>query len=458
MRPAIPLIAALLLAGPPPPPAGHALDTPSRSWADGPVRYLLTPREARAVRGLSGDPERSRFVEAFWRRRDPTPLTARNEFRQTFWDRVDRCESLRPEIPASGPMWRTPPGKWFILLGPPQAERTEGERLQWIYGDPEVSLIFAPARPEGIRLLTPPDVDARRLRGLDSPPPFPSPAEGPDSFVRWIRAVEPLPQLADGILPLPRPGAGSLPLAVRADFYRADDGTTYAAFTLEGPSTSANLLPYGGLVGLDGRGVSFPLSGAERFTPAGADAPGVIQTGLGLDPGRYRAFFALQDPATGAVGTWKGDLTVPDLGAEGLALSSLTLARVLEPASGPAAPDVKVPFRLGGLRVVPRVRPVLVGTEEFHLYYQVYGAPGAEPRPVEVSYRFLGLDDGHWLRLGDPVRAEGRTGSVQAWSFPVRGWPPGLYRLAVNVRDPETGRTADESLSFEVRSTGPGFQ
>ncbi|MGD8375633.1 MAG: GWxTD domain-containing protein [Acidobacteriota bacterium] len=451
MRPAIPLIAVLLLAGPPGPLAGHPLDVPSTSWSEGPVRYLLTPREARAFRGLPADPQRSRFVEAFWRRRDPTPRTARNEFRQTFWDRVDRCESLRPDIPASGPMWRTLPGKWFILLGPPQAERTEGERLQWIYSNPEVSLVFAPARPEGIRVESAPDVDARRLRGLDAPLPCLSPAREPDPFVRWIRATEPLPQLA-GTRPLPRPGAGSLPLAVRADFYRAVDGTTYVAFTLEGPSAPTELLPYGGLVGLDGRGTSFPLSGVERFTAAGADAPGVLQTGLGLDPGRYRAFFALRDPATGAVGSWRGDLTVPDLRGDGPALSSLTLARVLEPAAGPAAPDVKVPFRLGGLRVVPRVRPVLAGTEEFQLYYQVYGAPGAEPRPVEISYRLEGLHGGRWLPLGDPVRAAGRTGSVQAWSFPVRGWPPGLYRLTVAVRDPAKGQAADEALSFEVRS------
>ena len=77
----------------------HALDSPTKQWRDGPVRYLLTKPESQAFKRLRDDASRARFVAAFWQRRDPTPETDRNEFHEAFWDRVDRTESLRLYFP-----------------------------------------------------------------------------------------------------------------------------------------------------------------------------------------------------------------------------------------------------------------------------------------------------------------------------------------------------------------------
>ena len=99
----------------------------------------------------------------------------------------------------------------------------------------------------------------------------------------------------------------------------------------------------------------------------------VFQTGLGIDPGRYRVLFGLQDPATGRVGVHQEDVTIDDFGSPGLALSSLTLARSLETLEEAAIPTsgLKVPFIMGNLRVVPRTRAVIDNGEQFHLYFQV---------------------------------------------------------------------------------------
>ena len=52
------------------------------------VRYLMTPPEAATYRAQKTESGRDEFITAFWARRDPTPGTTRNEFREEFDRRV----------------------------------------------------------------------------------------------------------------------------------------------------------------------------------------------------------------------------------------------------------------------------------------------------------------------------------------------------------------------------------
>jgi GWxTD domain-containing protein len=87
------------------------------SWADGPVRFLLTPEERRNFQSLGGAASRSEFVTAFWKARDPKPETADNEFREEFEKRVAFADSRFTQEETRGSM--TDRGMVFILLGPP---------------------------------------------------------------------------------------------------------------------------------------------------------------------------------------------------------------------------------------------------------------------------------------------------------------------------------------------------
>src|SRR5262249_13177670 len=50
----------------------------SEAWADGPVRFLMTPEERRSFTQLSDPVSRSEFVTNFWKARDPRPETPEN--------------------------------------------------------------------------------------------------------------------------------------------------------------------------------------------------------------------------------------------------------------------------------------------------------------------------------------------------------------------------------------------
>jgi len=49
-----------------------------KDWLDKDVTYIITDEERKAFKKLATDDERERFIEEFWRRRDPDPDTDEN--------------------------------------------------------------------------------------------------------------------------------------------------------------------------------------------------------------------------------------------------------------------------------------------------------------------------------------------------------------------------------------------
>jgi GWxTD domain-containing protein len=96
------------------------LETPYRKWLDEDVAYILTAEERAAFKNLSTDDERENFIEQFWLRRDPTPDTMENEFKEEHYRRI----AYANERFASGiPGWKTDRGQIYIKFGP--ADETE---------------------------------------------------------------------------------------------------------------------------------------------------------------------------------------------------------------------------------------------------------------------------------------------------------------------------------------------
>jgi GWxTD domain-containing protein len=92
------------------------LETPYRKWLNEDVAYIITDEERKAFKGLQTDEEREQFIEQFWLRRDPTPDTVENEFKEEHYRRI----AYANEHYASGiPGWKTDRGRIYITYGPP---------------------------------------------------------------------------------------------------------------------------------------------------------------------------------------------------------------------------------------------------------------------------------------------------------------------------------------------------
>jgi len=87
-----------------------------KKWLEEDVVYIITPEEAEAFKQLSNDEERDNFIEAFWQRRDPTPDTPENEYKEEHYQRI----AYANEHFASGmPGWKTDRGRIWIMYGKP---------------------------------------------------------------------------------------------------------------------------------------------------------------------------------------------------------------------------------------------------------------------------------------------------------------------------------------------------
>ena len=87
-----------------------------KDWLDKDVAYIITDEERKAFKKLETDDERERFIEEFWRRRDPDPDTDENEYREEYYERI----AYANEHFASGvPGWKTDRGRIYITWGKP---------------------------------------------------------------------------------------------------------------------------------------------------------------------------------------------------------------------------------------------------------------------------------------------------------------------------------------------------
>src|SRR5947199_10556445 len=92
------------------------LEGPYKKWLTEDVVYIITDEERQAWKRLATDEEREQFIEQFWLRRDPTPDTAENEFKEEHYRRI----AYANERYASGiPGWKTDRGRMYVMYGKP---------------------------------------------------------------------------------------------------------------------------------------------------------------------------------------------------------------------------------------------------------------------------------------------------------------------------------------------------
>jgi len=101
------------------------LDPKYRKWLQEEVVYIITPKEKEVFLQLETDPQREKFIEAFWKVRNPNPNTPENEFKKEHYRRIQYANQyLGKEGPGQG--WRSDMGRIYVILGEPKSiERFE---------------------------------------------------------------------------------------------------------------------------------------------------------------------------------------------------------------------------------------------------------------------------------------------------------------------------------------------
>jgi GWxTD domain-containing protein len=86
-----------------------------KKWLNEDVAYIISDQERAAFKQLSNDEERDNFIEAFWQRRDPTPDTEENEYKEEHYRRIAYANE---HFAAGIPGWKSDRGRMYIMYGP----------------------------------------------------------------------------------------------------------------------------------------------------------------------------------------------------------------------------------------------------------------------------------------------------------------------------------------------------
>ena len=90
-------------------------------WLKKDAVYIITPEENEVFTALTSEEEKEHFIEQFWRRRDPDPRTALNEFKEEHYRRIAYANDHFHWGQAG---WRTDRGRVYIMFGPPDGRTT----------------------------------------------------------------------------------------------------------------------------------------------------------------------------------------------------------------------------------------------------------------------------------------------------------------------------------------------
>ncbi len=120
-----------------------------RTWIEEEVTYIISDVEREAFLGLETEQEREAFINAFWRKRDSTPTTPENEYREEHYKRLAYVNEFYGRD-TFRPGWMTDRGRFYIILGPPPEIQNFDGRDEvypselWFYNDPALTRMGLP--------------------------------------------------------------------------------------------------------------------------------------------------------------------------------------------------------------------------------------------------------------------------------------------------------------------------
>lgn len=467
-------------------------------WAQGPASYLMTKEEAAQWPTINNNKDANAFAALFWARRDPTPDTPRNEFREEYETLVATADKEFGTETARGAM--TPRGKALILYGVPKkiersgTQRTsampegineqtaagDNETFIWTYEGAEAKKYFNKSRAT-IRFV---DRHGKSDFEVDR-----GSADLTSAQQRAVQAalVQPALTVAPTFGPPPPPPAPPAPvvqtdlttasLKTALDAFKAAEknpydkkvnltwgeyitgaGTYFVPVSLYVPKAAgiapaANMTFFGVVQDASGKNV---LAFEEAATlTASKDDFFVDYSMVDLPAGKHRGFFGLAVDGQ-PVAMTATDMELKPIAKDAASISQLILSNNVYPLQ--AAQRAEDPYAFGGLKVIPKGDREFRASDELWYFFELRNpgipapaapaaegaAPAAAPAPkVQVKLDVEGTQvDGKKKKMSAPpmqvdaIEIKGVPGHYGVGSaIPLSSFKPGDYTFTVKVID-----------------------
>jgi len=454
-------------------------------WLDE-VNYIITDAEKAEFKKLKKDKEKEFFIKLFWAKRDPTPLTEKNEFKEEFYSRLAYVNKafIYGYNRGSG----TDMGKVWLSFGQPaRVFRQNARAVIWVYPSqpwmdiPKDTFSFVFTAVESTMVNR--EGEEGRTRDIIS-------SMDRDGYVlnvhktdsRSISAFYAYPKviiLHPDLKELPEykkvisfsPGSfeGKLieqvksaqedivqiPFEKKALFTKARNNSSYLTFLVKiDPGENRKAVQkkaiFFGRIESDSYSYDFRTEKALMEENDYLISP----VGLPVMPGSFRLFlgFSTQDGKTYSM---KMDqIEVPDFWSQELALSSLLASsqvREEKPSSKKGEFDV---FSLGRYSLQPSFGQEYTKSDSLNILYHIYNVAVDTDQNCSLLIEFE-LQKGEKKYKLNPQRRTQKVDEsaalLEGTQIPLAALPElGEYELIVKVTDEITKKTASQKLKFFV--------
>jgi len=484
-------------------PANH------RDWLTKEVFYLITPVEKEIFLKLQTSRERDRFIEAFWKQRDPTMGTERNEFREEHYKRFNHANTRF--ISAGKEGWKTDRGKIYIILGPPLTNRIfngsdvyypcEAWSYQGIeeFGLPHAfNLLFYQKGRIGDYILYQP--------GMEGPWSLLSNYHG--DMTNWYESYYVLdniePELASMSLSLiPGDNSAQFPslssallignidyAAVRkikdqyarkfllykdvvqveytANYIASDSrvqvlqdeqGIAYIHFSIEPKNLSMSSyensiytnLEFSGMV-TDKAGKSIfqfdkqiPLRFSREQFEQMKQRPFSYSDAFPLIPGEYMFSLLLKNSVSKEFTSFETNIKIPEKNTKPKISQLLLAFNAIRPAS---PKDSSSPFIVGGLQLYSQPGNSFTKQDNLHVHFQMADLDEDSYQNGSLIYTFYKEDKEFDSQTYPLSRFQGSLNIIE--TFQLEKYPPGYYKIRVSINDGNQNEILTQQEQFEV--------
>jgi GWxTD domain-containing protein len=467
------------------------------TWIREDVAYIITDEERQAFSRLQTDDEREQFVEQFWLRRDPTPDTLENEFKEEHYRRI----AYANQHFASGIAgWRTDRGRLYITFGPPDEieshpaggpydlpieegggrmvtcpfEKWRFRHIEGIGTDIVIEFVDPSLTGEYRMALDPSEKDAMR-HVPNANQTATSQVRPPDSrqfdrLFQYAALHRPQPVRFKDLEALVTTNIqyNVLPMWVRADYLRVTDSTVLTPVTIQFENRDLQFKEQDGLAratvnlylritSVTRRVVSVQEDVVTVESQAGmlqetSKRSSVYQRAFFLAPGWYRLNVVARDVNGGNTNNVELALHVPQFEPGKLAASNIILADLIEKV--PSRTVGSGQFVLGALKVRPRVSRSFQRGERMGIYFQVYEMAGGRPNGT-LEYQVI--RNGSSLPILDFTEEISSLPDASAQQVTVEKMLPlarlelGEYTLKIVITDRNRNRALTPTATFSVR-------
>jgi GWxTD domain-containing protein len=456
------------------------------------VVWIITAEELAAFNQLSGDKEREHFVDAFWWRRDPTPDTEENEYKEEHYRRLAYANE---HFAAATPGWKTDRGRTYIVYGPPdeiESHPSDGKyndagqtgdafpfelwRYRYLEGlGKDVVLKFVDSCRCGDYRLT---VDPQEKNPWAPNAGTEGQSKEAEQLEPVVKAIRPpavkfkdLEELASHNVHV-----AAVPFAVLADFVRVTDATVLVPITLQVKNRDITFIEGAGLdrgtINIFGRLIriggrieltfedTMQVDVAHEWLPKSATNASVYAKTVPLSLGRYLLEVVVQDVSGNRAGSLYHRVEVPAFDRDQLSTSSLIVADTM--GQTPTRKLGTGSFVIGATYLRPRVRlgeselARFKRTETIDFWLQVYhlavNQKTHKPSAL-VVYDITGTDRSrpviHRQQSTDEMGDIGDQITLEK-TLAAANLGPGAYRVRIRITDGLAKQMVERSASFVV--------